>query len=163
MIRLLLLDVDGCLTEGKIIYTSAGDELKNFNVKDGFAIRTWLRMGHHVAIITGRESNIVRHRAQELKIVHLFQGVEDKLAVAQKLCQELGIKAEEVAAIGDDLNDIRLLQWVGQAYTPQDSVPYVQNYATVLERKGGEAVVREMIEKVVDSNSERDRFLSFWI
>lgn len=163
MIRLLLLDVDGCLTEGKIIYTAQGDELKNFNVKDGFAIRTWLRMGHHVAIITGRESNIVRHRAQELKIPHLFQGVEDKLAVAQKLCQELGIKAEEVAAIGDDLNDIRLLQWVGQAYTPQDSVPYVQHYATVLERAGGEAVVREMIEKVVDSNGERDRFLSFWI
>lgn len=163
MIRLLLLDVDGCLTEGKIIYTASGDELKNFNVKDGFAIRTWLRMGHHVAIITGRESKIVQHRAKELKIPHLYQAVEDKLAVAQQLCEELGIEPDEVAAIGDDLNDIRLLQWVGQAYTPHDSVPYVQNYATVLERNGGEAVVREMIEKVVDLNGERDRFLSFWI
>lgn len=163
MIRLLLLDVDGCLTEGKIIYTASGDELKNFNVKDGFAIRTWLRMGHHVAIITGRESQIVRHRAGELKIPHLFQGVEDKLAVAQQLCQELGIKPEEVAAIGDDLNDVRLLQWVGHAYTPQDSVAYVQNYATVLEKKGGDAVVREMIEKVVDLNGERERYLGFWI
>lgn len=163
MIRLLLLDVDGCLTEGKIIYTSSGDELKNFNVKDGFAIRTWLKMGHHVAIITGRKSTIVEHRAKELQIPYLYQGVDDKLSIAKSLCRDLDIEPREVAAIGDDLNDIRLLQWVGLPFTPKDSVPFVQEYATVLERKGGDAVVREMIEHIVDLNGERERFLSFWI
>ncbi|WP_037947468.1 HAD family hydrolase, partial [Sulfuricurvum sp. MLSB] len=100
MIRLLILDVDGCMTEGKIIYTSEGVELKNFNVKDGFAIKAWLKMGHHAAIITGRDSAIVKHRAKELGIEHLYQGVKDKQSVAAQLCEKLGISPEEVAAIG---------------------------------------------------------------
>ncbi|HEX5623434.1 MAG TPA: HAD-IIIA family hydrolase [Sulfuricurvum sp.] len=163
MIRLLILDVDGCMTDGRIIYSEKGDELKNFHVKDGFAIRTWLRMGHHVAIITGRESGIVRHRAQELKIQYVFQGVEDKLSVAQKLCDDLGIRSDEVAAIGDDLNDYNMLQWAGDAYTPKNGIHHLHSICTVLENIGGDAVVREMIEKVVDHNGEREKFLSFWI
>lgn len=163
MIRLLILDVDGCMTEGKIIYTHDGVELKNFNVKDGFAIREWIKMGHHVAIITGRNSAIVTHRAKELDIVHLYQGVKDKRAVGEKLCDELGISADETAAIGDDLNDYRLLQWVGQSYTPNDGSEYLKSFAHVLDRCGGDACVREMIEKVIKNNGEEEKFLSRWM
>lgn len=163
MIHLLILDVDGCLTEGKIIYTASGDELKNFNVKDGFAIKEWIRMGHHAAIITGRDSSIVAHRAKELGIGHCYQGVKDKRATAMELCTKLGIEAAQVAAIGDDLNDYRLLQWAGQAYTPQDGSEYIRAFAEVLERRGGDACVREMIEKVVRTNGEEEKFLSQWM
>lgn len=163
MIRLLILDVDGCLTEGKIIYSSEGTESKNFNVKDGFAIKAWLKMGHHAAIITGRDSSIVAHRAKELGIAHLYQGVKDKKAVAEQLCSTLGISSDEVAAIGDDLNDYRLLQWAAQAYTPRDGSEYVRAVATVLERNGGDACVREMIEKVIRSNGEEEKFLEPWL
>ncbi len=162
MIRLLILDVDGCLTEGKIIYSSEGVESKNFNVKDGFAIKAWLNLGHHAAIITGRDSTIVAHRARELGIEHLYQGVRDKKAVAMELCAKLGIGPEAVAAIGDDLNDYRLLQWVAHPYTPRDGSEYVRAFANVLERSGGDACVREMIEKVIRFNGEEEKFLEPW-
>lgn len=163
MIRLILLDVDGCMTDGGIIYNEKAEETKKFNVKDGFIIRSWLKMGHHVAIITGRESAIVAHRAKELRIPYVFQGVDNKLEVAQKLCEELGLKSDEVAAIGDDLNDYNMLQWVGQGYTPKNGVHHLHAVATVLEKVGGDAVVREMIEKVIDHNGEREKLLSLWI
>lgn len=163
MIKLLILDVDGCMSDGKIIYTADGLELKNFNVKDGFAIKAWVKMGHHAAIITGRNSTIVEHRAKELDIAHLYQGIKDKRAVAMQMCSELGIESHEVAVIGDDLNDYNLLQWAGQAYTPSDGSEYLKNIAEVLERRGGDACVREMIEKVIRRNGEEEKFLALWI
>lgn len=163
MIKLLILDVDGCMSDGKIIYTADGLELKNFNVKDGFAIKAWVKMGHTAAIITGRNSSIVEHRAKELDIAHLYQGVKDKRAVAIEMCAELGIEPHEVAVIGDDLNDYNLLQWAGQAYTPRDGSEYLKNIADVLERRGGDACVREMIEKVIRRNGEEEKFLALWI
>jgi len=163
VIRLLLLDVDGCMTDGRIIYTDKGEEIKNFNVKDGFIIRSWLKMGHHVAIITGRESAIVTYRAKELRIPYVFQGVDDKLSVAQQLCDELGLSQDEVAAIGDDLNDYNMLQWVGHGYTPKNGSHHLHAVTTVLENIGGDAVIREMVEKVIDHNGEREKFLSLWI
>jgi 3-deoxy-D-manno-octulosonate 8-phosphate phosphatase (KDO 8-P phosphatase) len=163
MIRLLILDVDGCMSDGKIIYTAEGLELKNFNVKDGFAIKAWVKIGHVAAIITGRDSAIVTHRAKELDIAHLYQGVKDKRAVAEQLCNELGIEAHEVAVIGDDLNDYRLLQWAGQAYTPRDGSEYLKTFAEVLDRNGGDACVREMIEKVIRRNGEEEKFINSWM
>jgi 3-deoxy-D-manno-octulosonate 8-phosphate phosphatase (KDO 8-P phosphatase) len=120
-------------------------------------------MGHSAAIITGRDSSIVTHRAKELDIAHLYQGVKDKRAVAIALCAELGIEAHEVAVVGDDLNDYNLLQWAGQAYTPQDGSEYLKTFAEVLDRKGGDACVREMIEKVIRRNGEEEKFLALWI
>lgn len=163
MIRLLILDVDGCMSEGKIIYTSDGAELKNFNVKDGFAIKAWIRLGYHAAIITGRKSSIVERRAKELDIKHLYQGVKDKRSVAEELTRELGIDPIQIAAIGDDLNDYRLLRWVGKAFTPNDGSEYIKSFANVLERKGGDACVREMIEKIIRENGDEDRYLKEWI
>lgn len=136
--------------------------MKNFNVKDGFAIKVWIKMGHHAAIITGRDSAIVEHRAKELDIPHVYQGVKDKRAVAEKLCAELGIGSDETAAIGDDLNDYRLLEWVAEAYTPADGSDYLKSF-NVLDRRGGDACVREMIEKVIKKNGEEEKFLSLWM
>lgn len=151
------------MTEGNIIYTAEGVELKNFNVKDGFVIKEWIKMGHHAAIITGRNSAIVAHRAKELDITHLYQGVKDKRSVAMQLCNELEIASDEVAAIGDDLNDYRLLKWVGKAYTPSDGSEYIKPFAHILSRRGGDACVREMIEHVIKNNGEEEDFLSRWI
>lgn len=163
MIKLLLLDVDGCLSDGKITYTHDGVELKSFNVRDGFAIKTLIKMGYKIAIITGRDSAIVELRAKELDIPYFFQGVKDKQAVAQQLSAQLGIFPEEVAAIGDDLNDYRLLKWVGSAFVPNDASEYVKPISHVLERSGGDACVREMIEKILKVNGDEERFLNFWI
>jgi 3-deoxy-D-manno-octulosonate 8-phosphate phosphatase (KDO 8-P phosphatase) len=163
MIELLILDVDGCLTDGKIIYTEKGDEIKAFNVKDGLAIKTWQRMGKEVAIITGRKSDIVRRRAEELGIKHLYQGVRDKGTKLKELTTELGISLENVAAIGDDLNDYHMLRSVGASFAPNDASFYITECVdTVLSRSGGDAVVREMIELIVKGQNEEDAFLAFW-
>lgn len=164
MIKLIVLDVDGCLTDGKIIYSSDGVESKNFNVKDGLAIATWIRMGNQVAIITGRQSDIVKRRADELGIQHLFQGIKDKDRVLKELVESLGLKFYEVGAIGDDLNDYNMLKMVGRSFTPQDGVKEIQEIVkSVLTRNGGDGAVREMIDTLVDDNDQRDEFLSFWI
>ncbi len=164
MIKLIVLDVDGCLTDGKIIYSSDGVESKNFNVKDGLAIATWIRMGNQVAIITGRQSDIVKRRADELGIKHLFQGIKDKDRVLKELMESLGLKSYEVGAIGDDLNDYNMLSQVGRSFTPNDGVKEIKELAnTVLTCSGGSGAVREMIDIIVDENDQRDEFLSFWI
>ena len=164
MIKLIVLDVDGCLTDGNIIYSTDGIESKNFSVKDGLGIATWIRMGHQVAIITGRKSNIVKKRADELGIEHLFQGIKDKDRVLKELVESLGLKMYEVGAIGDDLNDYNMLSQVGRSFTPNDGVKEIQELVnTVLTRNGGSGAVREMIDTLVNDNDQRDEFLSFWI
>ncbi len=164
MIKLIVLDVDGCLTDGKIIYSADGIESKNFNVKDGLAIATWIRMGHQVAIITGRQSSIVKKRADELGIQYLFQGIKDKDRVLKELVESLGLKFYEVGAIGDDLNDYNMLNIVGRSFTPQDGVKEIRELVeSVLTCSGGNGAVREMIDTLVDENDQRDEFLSFWI
>ena len=163
MIKLLVLDVDGCMSDGKIIYGANGDEIKSFNVKDGLAIATWIRMGKAAVIITGRRSAIVERRAKELKIEHLYQGVKDKRAQLLALCDLLDITPREVAAIGDDLNDYTMLQSVKYSYTPADGSRYIKDIVKKrLTCKGGEGAVREMIEDVVAINDEEELFLSFW-
>ena len=163
MIRLIVLDVDGCLTDGKIVYGESGEEIKAFNVKDGLAIKSWMRLGHEVAIITGRRSGIVKRRAEELGILHLYQGVQDKAKRLAMLCADLGIGLEDAAAIGDDLNDLTMLSSVGLSFAPADASGYITaKVDRVLERVGGDAAVREMIESVVRRNGEEDAFLAQW-
>jgi 3-deoxy-D-manno-octulosonate 8-phosphate phosphatase (KDO 8-P phosphatase) len=164
VIKLIVLDVDGCLTKGEIIYSSDGNETKNFNVKDGLAISSWIKMGYHVAIITGRDSRIVQRRAEELNIKHLFQGVKDKEKTLTDLLCSLGLKNYEVAAIGDDLNDLRMLKKVGRSFTPNNGVREIKEIVdTVLSSKGGDGAVREMIDILIDENDLRDRFLDLWL
>lgn len=164
MIKLIVLDVDGCLSDGKIIYNSDGSETKNFNVKDGLAISSWIKMGLHVAIITGRESQIVQRRAKELGIEHLFQGIKDKDVVLEKLIELLGLKHYEVAAIGDDLNDFKMLRSVGRSFTPKDGVKEIREIVdTTLTCNGGNGAVREMIDTLIDESDLRDQFMALWL
>ncbi|MCK9257723.1 MAG: HAD-IIIA family hydrolase [Sulfurospirillaceae bacterium] len=154
MIKLLVLDVDGCLTDGKIYYTNSGDEIKAFNVKDGLAINAWIKSGKKVAIITGRESKIVKKRADELRVDYLFQGVKDKLATLEKILEKENILLDEVAAIGDDLNDLKLLKAVKWAFAPKDAASKVLECVhTTLSSCGGKGAVREMIDRIFEKEN----------
>ena len=164
MIKLIVLDVDGCLSDGKLIYSADGIESKNFNVKDGLGISTWVKMGNHVAIITGRNSTIVKRRADELGIQHLFQGIKDKDRVLKELVETLKLKFYEVSAIGDDLNDYNMLNLIGRSFTPNDGVKEIREIVdTVLSKNGGDGAVREMIDTLVDENDQKDSFMKVWI
>jgi 3-deoxy-D-manno-octulosonate 8-phosphate phosphatase (KDO 8-P phosphatase) len=164
MIKLLILDVDGCLTNGDIIYSSEGIETKHFNVKDGFGISSWVRLGNEVAIITGRQSSIVAKRADELGIKHLFQGIKDKDGVLRKLLNTLNIGLDEVAAIGDDLNDYKMLQSVAKSFTPHNGVAEIKEIVdTVLSKNGGDGAVREMIDILIQENNQQEKFMALWI
>jgi 3-deoxy-D-manno-octulosonate 8-phosphate phosphatase (KDO 8-P phosphatase) len=163
VIELLVFDVDGCLTNGAITYSENGDEIKSFNVKDGLAISSWIRLGKKAAIITGRRSKIVERRAKELGISYLFQGIKDKFSVLEQICKDEGIGMENVAAIGDDLNDFRMLQAVGRSYTPADGSEYIKEICDiVLYNKGGEGAVREMIECVIKDAGLEEELLRIW-
>ena len=163
MIKLIVLDVDGCLSDGKLIYAADGIESKSFNVKDGLGITTWIKMGNQVAIITGRNSTIVEKRAKELGIQHLHQGIRDKDRVLNEIIDSLKIKTYEVAAIGDDLNDYNMLSLVGRSFTPKNGVKELRDLVnTTLSHNGGDGAVREMIDILVDENDQRDAFLKVW-
>ncbi len=163
MIKLIVLDVDGCLSDGKLIYSADGIESKNFNVKDGLGISTWIKTGNQVAIITGRKSTIVEKRANELGVQHIFQGIKDKDRVLRELIESLGLKSYEVGAIGDDLNDFNMLNMVGRSFTPKNGVKEIQNIVnTVLTNNGGDGAVREMIDILVNDNDQKDEFMKVW-
>jgi len=151
MIELLILDVDGTLTDGKIIYGNNGEEFKNFDVKDGLAIATWTKkLGKKVAIITGRKSMLVESRAKELKIDYLFQGVDNKDEILENILQEENLTWEQTAAIGDDLNDYKMLKKVGLSFAVGDAVDDVKSLVNVVcKNNGGNGAVREMIEYIL--------------
>ena len=164
MIKLIVLDVDGCLSDGKLIYSADGVESKNFNVKDGLGITTWLKTGNEVAVITGRSSEIVKKRVSELGITHLFQGIREKQKVLLELLETLEIKLSEIAVIGDDLNDYAMLKMAQKSFTPNDGAEAIKNLVnTVLSKNGGDGAVREMIDILVEQNNQTDAFLSVWI
>jgi len=164
MIKLIVLDVDGCLSDGTLTYTSDGLESKNFNVKDGLGISSWIKIGNFAAIITGKNSPMVERRARELGITHFYQGIKDKDRVIKELIDELGLKKYEVAAIGDDLNDYNMLQHVGRSFTPNDGVKEIKEIVdTVLSCKGGQGAVREMIDSIVKDNNQQEDFLGIWL
>ncbi len=163
MIELLVLDVDGCMTDGRIVYTNSGDEIKKFNVKDGFAIVAWKRLGKKVAIITGRTSKIVEIRARELGVDYLFQQVKRKDEKLLELSKESGIPLQKIAAIGDDLNDYRLLRLAGLSFMPKDGVEEIKEVVdVVLDRTGGDGAVREMIEYILKKEGLFNEYLDYW-
>ena len=159
MIELVFLDVDGCLTDGKIIYTSGGVEIKEFNVKDGAAIEAWLRLGKKFAIITGRESECVNLRAKDLKIELVYQGVKDKFSCAEQILQKLNLTFAQSAAIGDYYNDLPLLNAVKCAFTPKDA--HIKA-GKRLKFKGGEGAVAAMIEALVRRNKMQKEWARLW-
>ena len=162
-IELIVLDVDGTMTDSHITYSENGDEIKSFNVKDGLAIASWRRLGKQVAIITGRSSRIVARRAKELRIEHFYQGVENKREVLEELLEKLDLSMENVAAIGDDLNDLQMLKAAEISFVPRDASAYVDKIATViLSKKGGDGAVREMIEYLIIEEGLEKKYLELW-
>ena len=149
-IKMLVMDVDGTLTDGCIYMGPDGEAMKAFNCQDGYAIAQILpKMGITPVIITGRSSAIVANRAAELKIVHLYQGIADKLPKLRAVAEELGAAAEEIAYIGDDLNDFACLRYCGLTGCPADAVPEVRNLVDyVCGRNGGRGAVREFVDYI---------------
>ena len=150
-IKLLILDVDGVLTDGGFYVSNTGDILRKFNVLDGFGIRQLIKQGIEVAIITGGKSDSVIHRSDYLGIKHVFLGREDKLNVYnQNLKSVLNINDENVAFIGDDVYDIPLMDTVGFPITVPNAHDDVKKRARyITSKRGGEGAVREVIDLII--------------
>jgi 3-deoxy-D-manno-octulosonate 8-phosphate phosphatase (KDO 8-P phosphatase) len=146
-ISLLILDVDGVLTDGGIIRDDAGQQLKRFHVRDGAGIVLWRRIGRDVAIITGKESAVVTHRAEELGIQHVYQNVGNKLEAYDQIKDELGISDSNIAYVGDDLPDLPVMRRVGVPIAVADASEEVRAIAKyVTKYPGGYGAVRDAIE-----------------
>ena len=149
-IKLLLLDVDGVLTDGGIIYNNDCVETKIFNVKDGLGIRLLMEAGIKVCIVTGRSSNALYHRCKDLGIVHVFDGVSDKAATLDLVLKQISLLPGEIAFIGDDLPDIPLMKRVGLSIAVADAHEIViENVDVVTTFKGGAGAVREVCEAIL--------------
>ena len=146
-IRLLLLDVDGVMTDGRIIYDDQGRESKVFDVKDGHGIKLLQRAGIRIGIITGRQSAVVDRRAEELGIDLVYQGVKDKLVPLHEIVQKTGLSLEEIGYAGDDVIDLPVLRRVGFAATVADAVEELKPHVHyVTHAGGGRGAVREICE-----------------
>ncbi len=153
-IEFILSDVDGVMTDGRLIFDNAGLESKQFHVRDGLAIKLWQRSGLAFGILTSRSSQIVRNRAAELGVTHLRQGFEDKLPAAIELMEQVGVTPAQTCYVGDDLPDLRVMRRVGLSVAPRDACRDVRDTATwVLESGGGEGAVRELIERLLRAKS----------
>ncbi|MBT0654713.1 KdsC family phosphatase [Geomobilimonas luticola] len=149
-IKLLLLDIDGVMTDGRIIFDSNGVESKFFNVKDGHGIKMLQRAGIEVGIISGRESIVVTNRAVELGIDRVFQKSLDKLTPYLRILDDTGLADEQVAFMGDDIIDIPVMRRVGFAAAPADAVEDVFPYAHFVARnRGGWGAVREICDLIL--------------
>lgn len=147
---MLVLDVDGVLTDGRIVYTDQGEELKAFHVRDGSGLKLWTSRGKRAAIITGRRSPIVERRAAELGIGPVVQGADNKKAAFVEMVRAAGLEMDQVSAIGDDLPDLPLLRRCGLAITVADGCPEAKEDADyVTEARGGCGAVREAIEWIL--------------
>ncbi|MGL4393345.1 MAG: KdsC family phosphatase [Fusobacteriaceae bacterium] len=155
-IKMIILDVDGTLTDGKINMSAQGEVFKSFSVKDGLGISAAIKLGIDFTIITGRSSKIVTNRASELGINHVHQGIKDKLPVLESLCKKLNLKKEELAYIGDDVNDLDAMRFCGLTGAPYDAVDEVKNSVDfVSTKKGGEGAVREFIEFILQKENKK--------
>lgn len=149
-IKLLVVDVDGVLTDGGVIIHHDGTESKTFNVLDGHGIRMWHRAGQKTAIMSGRTAEATRHRAGQLEITYVFQGCTEKVTSFERLLKESGFSADQVAYIGDDVLDLPVMRRAGFAVAVKNAVDEVKQYADyVTSRCGGHGAVRETIEYIL--------------
>jgi 3-deoxy-D-manno-octulosonate 8-phosphate phosphatase (KDO 8-P phosphatase) len=149
-IALLVLDVDGVLTDGRLHYGARGEVLKVFDVKDGYGIRKVMEAGVAVAIISGRRSPAVARRARELGIRHVFQGADDKLAVFERLRKRLRLEAAQCACVGDDAPDVPIMRVAGLAFAVADAHPVALHAAHMASPKaGGRGAVRDICDLLI--------------
>ncbi|MEW6410272.1 MAG: HAD-IIIA family hydrolase [Nitrospirota bacterium] len=154
-IKLLILDVDGVMTDGGIILDNNGNEFKRFHVRDGHGIKMAQRVGIIIAFLTGRESNVVSRRASELGVTDIFQGRKEKIISYRELLNRYNLKDEEVAFIGDDVIDIPIMRCAGLSIAVSDAEEDVIKIADwVTKRAGGRGAVREAIEFILKSQGK---------
>ena len=163
-IKLLALDVDGVLTDGTIYISPAGEVFKGFNAKDGMGISCALRNNLQIAVITGRQSPSVERRCEELGIKLFMQGVKDKRLALQKMAQELGLTREEIAYMGDDLNDIPAFKASGLNFVPADGSIEVLAVADIITKaKGGRGAVREAITMILAAQDNWEQIVNSYL
>ncbi|MGH8295731.1 MAG: KdsC family phosphatase [Steroidobacteraceae bacterium] len=151
-VRLLVLDIDGVLTDGRLYYGTRGEALKVFHVRDGLGLKLLAAAGVKVAVISGRRSAMAGRRCRELGIRHLFQGVDDKLAAFQRLRERLGMACGDCACVGDDVQDVPLMREVGLAFAVADAHPRARSAAHVVTTlPGGKGAVREVCDYLLDA------------
>ncbi len=149
-IKLVSLDVDGVLTPGDITYTSGGEQIQSFSVKDGFGIKQLLEAGIKVVVVSSRSSIPLKKRAEELKITKVFQGVLDKARILDDIVSEFGVAAEEIAYIGDDWVDLPILKKVGLSVAVADAAPPLSDHVhMVTAYPGGKGAVREVCDLIM--------------
>jgi len=159
-IRLLLLDVDGILTDGRILYNEKGQEIKWFHVQDGQGIRWLLREGIEVGFLSGRSSRAVEMRAEELGVSFLFQGIKDKTKIFEKLLQKTKLDPEQISFMGDDFMDLPLLKKVGLSISVSNGHPLVQKKVDYVTRAaGGLGAVREVSELIFRAQGKWESIL----
>jgi len=154
---LLVLDVDGVLTDGKIIIDDLGNESKHFHVRDGHGLKLLLRGGVDVALLTGRTSEVVQHRARELGINDVYQGARDKAKIMEEILDTKEVSGACVAYVGDDIVDIPVFRMVGFSAAVADAPDYVKERADyITEKRGGAGAVREICEMILSARKAWD-------
>jgi len=163
-IKAVIFDVDGVLTDGKIIYTETGDEIKAFNVKDGQIIRFLKENDIKVGAITGRSSEIVARRCKELKLDFYYQGAESKKEKLTAIKSDFNLSNEEIAYIGDDIIDLELINEVGLGVSPADALEYVKDYADlVVSKNGGDGALRELADFILAAQGKLEDVIDYYL
>ncbi|WQW53786.1 HAD family hydrolase [Helicobacter pylori] len=164
MIKLLLLDVDGTLTDGSLYFDENSHEFKAFNVKDGLGMTLWQKLGKKIAIITGRTSIMVKKRMESLGVQFVFMGVENKSVVVERLKKDLQLSAQEIACVGDDYNDLGMFKACALSFAPFDAHPLLKSKAyKVLQNSGGKGAVREAIDYLLELEGLQDEALKLYL
>jgi len=154
-VRLLILDVDGVMTDGKIIIDNLGNEAKHFHVRDGHGIKVLIRAGIDVVLLTGRNSGVVEHRAKELGIREVHQGVHDKLSICEKILESKSLRYENIAFIGDDIVDVPVLKRAGFSVAVADAAEHVKKFVDhITKNAGGNGAVREICEMILHAQNK---------
>ncbi|OMP66112.1 KdsC family phosphatase [Domibacillus epiphyticus] len=163
-IKLIILDVDGVLTDGKLFIGSDGTEMKSFHVKDGMGISLAKYAGMQIAIISGRKSESVEIRSRELGIDYVYQGISDKLAVLRELMKKTKLNRQQICYMGDDLNDTIIAKNVGHSFAPSDAAAYLKKRVdSVTNASGGNGAVREMIEVILHAQHDYEKLVEGYL
>jgi len=163
-VSLFLLDVDGVLTDGSLIYTESGAEAKAFNTQDGLGLKLLQQAGVQTGLITARQSTIVQRRAEELTVDHIYQGVDHKASAFREIMRRSGRKPAEVCYMGDDWIDLAVLSRVGLAACPANAVPEVQDACHyVTSRSGGHGAVREVCDLIITAKGRQQSLLQRYL
>jgi 3-deoxy-D-manno-octulosonate 8-phosphate phosphatase (KDO 8-P phosphatase) len=163
-IELLLVDVDGVMTNGHVVFDNQGIETKHFHIRDGLGIKLWQRAGYRFGLVTGRSSHIVKVRAAELGVDIVRQTAEDKLSATLEILQQLGLSLSQLAYVGDDLPDLPVVRAAGLGVAVADACPELRAAAqTVTTLRGGEGAVRETIEMILKAQRRWDELLQKYL